>query len=562
MKIRLIDPAYDHPFISHSQKVIKTIWFARLTLTTLAALTPPDIDVRITDENVEPIDFEEDVDLVGVTGMVMHASRAYQIAQRFRERGIPVVMGGPHASSRPSEAKEHVDAVVIGEAENVWKDLIDDFKKGHLKPFYKADAFCSMEGIPPPRLDLLRKDAYMTVNCVQTTRGCPHQCDFCHVTHFFGKTYRCRPIEEVIEEVKHLEGEFTVFVDDNIAGNRQYARELFTRLKPLKKRWASQASMTLTRDPELLRLAAESGCVSLFLGIESLSSENLRDVNKAFNRVHQFEEAIKRVHDCDIMIVGGFIFGLDHDDEGVFERTLRFCERNRIELPSFFILTPLPGTSLFDRLESEGRLLHKDWTKYNGATVVFRPKLMTEETLQRGFNWVCKEAYSWNSIVKRVFHPQQRFFTRVLSNMAYRSIARKTPKSHIPRLSRALQRMNDTIPLQNTRDLIQRVGEKIAEKRLLIGQKATDTLKLYSIYNERLKTLFIRLEGSIDREGAKELVKRLKKTLSAEIEKVILDFKDVGAFSSEAMLLLSRKGLLQKEEGDLWMAINVPDQYH
>ena len=538
--------------------MIKDIWFARLTLTALAALTPPDIEVKITDENVEPIDFEEDVDLVGVTGMVLHAPRAYQIAQRFRQRGIPVVMGGPHASSLPLEAKEYVDAVVIGEAENVWEGLIEDYKKGCLKPFYKEDTFCSMERLPFPRLDLLRKDAYMTVNCVQTTRGCPHQCDFCHVTHFFGKTYRCRPVEEVIEEVKRLDGEFVVFIDDNIAGNRHYARELFTQLKPLKKKWASQASMTLTRDPELLKLAAESGCVSLFIGVESLSSENLKEVNKAFNQVSQFEEAMKALHDHDIMILAGFIFGLDHDDEGVFERTLRFCERNRIELPTFFILTPLPGTALFQRMESEGRLLHKDWGQYNGATVVFKPRLMTEETLQRGFNWACKEGYSWNSIFKRVFHPQQRFFTRVVSNIAYRSIAQRTPEGYLPSLSRILQKMNDTIPLGNTRDLIQRVGEKITEKKLLIGQKAADTLKLYSIYNERLKTLFVRLEGSMDREGAKELVKRLKGVLNVEIQKVILDFKDVGAFSSEAIALLSRKGLLQTGEGKLWIAVNLP----
>jgi radical SAM superfamily enzyme YgiQ (UPF0313 family) len=540
--------------------VIKNIWFARLTLTTLAALTPPDIEVKITDENVEPIDFEEEVDLVGITGMVMHATRAYEIAQRFRQRGIPVVMGGPHASSCPEEAKEHVDAVVMGEAEPVWKGLIEDLKKGCLKPFYKAETFHSMKGMSSPRLDLLRKEAYMTVNCVQTTRGCPHQCDFCHVTHFFGKTYRCRPVEDVIDEVRRLEGEFVVFIDDNIAGNRTYARELFTRLKPLKKKWASQASMTLTRDPELLRLAAESGCVSLFLGIESLSSENLKEVNKAFNQVKQFEEAVRALHDHDIMIVAGFIFGLDHDDEGVFEKTLRFCERNRIELPSFFILTPLPGTTLYQRMESEGRLLHKDWAKYNGATVVFRPKLMTEETLQRGFNWVCKEAYSWGSIFRRVFHPQQRFFTRVLSNMAYRSIVQKAPESPLPSLSQILHKMNDTIPLRSTRDLMERVSEKIAEKKIVIGQKAADTLKLYSVYNERVKTLFVRLEGSIDRKGAKVLFKRLKKPLRERIDRVVLDFHDVRAFSSEAMAFLSRKGLLQTGQEGLWMAINIPDQ--
>jgi len=528
----------------------------------LAALTPPDVEVKITDENVDPIDFDEDIDLVGVTGMVMHASRAYEIAERFRQRNIPVVMGGPHASSLPFEAKKHADAVVIGEAEDVWEGLIEDLGKGSLKPFYKADAFCSLKGMPYPRRDLLRKEAYMTVNCVQTSRGCPHQCDFCHVTHFFGKTYRCRPVEEVIEEVTRLEGDFIVFIDDNIAGNRQYAQDLFMRLKPLKKKWASQASLTLTRDPELLKLAAESGCVSLFLGMESLSPENLKEVHKGFNQVHQYVDAIRALHDHDIMIVAGLIFGLDHDDEGVFERTLRFCDTNRIELPSFFLLTPLPGTPLFQKMESEGRLLHKDWTKYNGATVVFKPKLMTEETLQRGFNWVCKEAYSWRSILKRVFHPQQRFVTRLLSNMAYRDIAQKTPEGRLPSLSRILQKMNDTIPLRNTRDLIQTVGEEITEKRFQIGQKAANTLKLYSFYNEQVKILFVRLEGSIDREGAMELVKRLKGALSDRIERVILDFKDVWAFSSEAMMLLSRKGLLQTGEGDICMAINPPDRNH
>ena len=560
MKIRLIDPAYEHPLIGHSQKVIRTIWFAHLTLTTIAALTPKEFDVRITDENVEPIDFQEDIDLVGITGMVMHAPRAYEIAAQFRRRGIPVVMGGPHASSLPLEAKEHVDSVVIGEAEHVWAGLLDDFREGSLKPFYKAETYSPMERMPFPRLELLQKNAYMTVNCVQTTRGCPHRCDFCHVTQFFGKTYRCRPVDEVIEEVKQLNGDFIVFIDDNIAGNRQYAKELFTRLKPLKKKWASQASITLSSDPELLKLAAESGCVSLFVGIESLSSENLKEVNKSFNRVYQFEDAIKAIHDFDIMILAGLIFGLDHDDEGVFERTLRFCERNRIELPSFFLLTPLPGTPLFQRMEAEGRLLHKDWGKYNGATVVFKPKLMTEETLQRGFNWVCKEAYSWGSIFKRVFHPQQRFFTRVLSNMAYRSITQKTPESHIPPLSGMLQRLNDTIPLQNSRDLILRFGDKIAEKRLQIEQRAADTLKLYSVYNERIRTLFVRLEGSIDREGAKELVKRVRGALDARIQKVILDFKDVQACSRDAIVFLSNKGLLQTDEGNLLLAINAPDR--
>lgn len=539
--------------------MIKTIWFAHLSLTTLAALTPSEIEVNITDENVEPIDFEEDVDMVGITGMIMHSKRAYEIALSFRQRNIPVVMGGPHASSLPQEAKNYVDSVVIGEAELVWHQLIEDFKKGDLKPFYKADHFCSMKGLPFPRLDLLRKEAYMTTNCIQTTRGCPYQCDFCYVTHFFGKTYRCRPVEEVINEVSRLEGDFIVFVDDNIAGNRSFAKELFTRLKPLRKKWASQASLTITQDRELLRLAADSGCVSLFIGIESLSPDNLKDVNKTFNRTYQFEESLKLLHDYDIMVLAGFIFGLDHDDEGVFERTLRFCEKNRIELPSFFLLTPLPGTRLFQRMEAEERLLHRDWSQYNGATVVFKPKLMTEETLQRGFNWVCKEAYSWGSIFKRVFHPQQRFYTRILSNMAYRSIAKKTPKSSLPSLSKILQRMNETIPVQNTWNLIHRVKEKIADKGLLLDQKFPEALTLCSIYNERLNTLFIQLEGSMDHHSAKVLAKRIKEAVCEKIDKVIIDFQNVRAFSYEAISFLSKGGFLQKEEGKLCVSINTPN---
>lgn len=209
-------------------------------------------------------------------------------------------------------------------------------------------------------------------------------------------------------------------------------------------------------------------------------------------------------------------------------------------------------------MESEGRLLHKDWSQYNGATVVFKPKLMTEETLQRGFNWVCQEAYSWNFIVKRVFHPQQRFYTRVLSNMAYRSIVKRTPKSSIPALSKILQKMNDTIPVHNTWNLIYRVGEKMVEKGLTLGGKSPEVLRVYSTYNERLRTLFIHLEGCLDQHGAKELAKRLKNTISEKIDQVIIDFENVVAFSQDAISFLSHRGLLQKEEGKLWMAINTP----
>jgi len=391
LKIRLIDPAPKDNILKQTAKDIKSYWFARLSLTTIAALTPPEIKVAITDENVEPIDFNEDIDLVGLTAMTMHAPRAYEIADRFRARGITVVMGGLHASSLPQETKQYVDAVVIGEAEGVWGKLLLDFQMGRLKPFYKSEHFCSFEGQPHPRLDLLKKKHYWTINCVQATRGCPFSCDFCSVAQFFGNTYRYRPVDEVIAEVKSLPPGYFTFVDDNIMGKPSYAKELFRKLTPLKRKWASQGSLTMAKDTKLLKMAVESGCYALFVGIESLSQENLSSMNKSINHVSQYEEAIKKIQDHGIMVVGSFIFGFDHDDEAVFERTVKFCEMNKIELPIFFILTPVPGTRLYQRMEKEGRILHKDWSKYNGSNVVFKPKLLSEETLLNGYSWAFQD---------------------------------------------------------------------------------------------------------------------------------------------------------------------------
>ncbi|RLA94767.1 MAG: B12-binding domain-containing radical SAM protein, partial [Deltaproteobacteria bacterium] len=402
MKIRLIDPALKGTRQEHTKRELKYLWFTHLSLTMIAGLTPDEHEVQITDENVEDIDFEEDVDLVGLTGMTIHAPRAYEIAKRFRERGIPVVMGGIHASSLPYEAKKHVDAVVIGEAETVWKKLLEDVRSGKLKPFYKAEGLCSLKGLPHPRQDLLKKQAYMTTNCIQTTRGCPFNCNYCSVTQFFGHRYRLRPVEEVVEEAKKYSGNFVAFVDDNIVGNPSYAKKLFKALIPLNIRWGSQGSLTMAKDDELLKLAAKSGCSAMFIGFESLSQKNLKAMNKSINKVDEYSDAIKKIHDHGIMINGAFIFGLDYDDESVFERTVRFVEKEKIELATYHILTPLPGTLFFQQMEKEGRIIDWDWSKYNSINVVFKPKLMSEETLQNGYYWAFKETYSWHSILKRL----------------------------------------------------------------------------------------------------------------------------------------------------------------
>jgi len=560
VKIRLIDPISERSLLQHTRKELKTLWFPHLSLTTVAAMTPADIDVAITDENVESIDFEEESDLVGLTGMTIHASRAYAIARSFRERGVPVVMGGPHASALPEEAKEHVDAVVIGEAEDVWSEVLADAACGSLKPFYRADGYCSMDHARPPRRELLKQGAYMTANCLQTSRGCPFKCDFCYVTNFFGNTYRCKALHNVIKEVEALPDDLIVFVDDNITGDREYAKNLFAALAPLRRRWAGQSSLTIARDDELLRLAAESGCVSLFIGIESLSPENLRSVHKTFNKVAEYEDSLKKIHDHGIMVLAGLIFGFEYDDEGVFERTVRFVERTKIEAPCFFILTPLPGTPFFTRMDREDRILHRNWSHYTGADVVFRPKLMTEETLQKGFNWACREAYSYSSIFKRLVHPQHRFFTRIATNLALRQAARRQPKARLPMGARIVDMLNTSFPVRDYRSLMPTL-RYAAETGQRAAKNISHTLNVHVTRNERLNTLFVRLEGSLDTGSAEQFLTRIKDTLAGVQDKLVIDFNEIHFLSHKALHLIfvaNRARLAQWRER--FCVMNLADQ--
>lgn len=544
MKIRLIDPAPKDNLLMQTDKDIKSYWFARLSLTTIAALTPPEIEVAITDENVEEIDFDEEVDLVGLTAMTMHALRAYEIADRFRARNIPVVMGGLHASSLPQEAKAHVDAVVIGEAEGVWRQLLADAQQGRLQPFYQSKDFCSLKSQPHPRLDLLKKRHYWTVNCVQATRGCPFSCDFCSVAQFFGNTYRYRPVDEVIEEVKQLPPGYFTFVDDNIMGRPEYAKELFQKLAPLKRRWTSQGSLTMAKDTQLLKLAAASGCYALFVGIESLTQDNLAAMNKSINNVARYEEAIRIIHDHGIMIVGSFIFGFDHDDDSVFERTVRFCEKNKIDLPIFFILTPVPGTRLYKKMEAEGRILHRDWSRYNGSNVVFKPKLISEETLFNGYSWAFQECYSYGSIARRILMPpQKRVIPELISNYAFRRMAMRAPKGRVTIVSRLLGKLNTSIPIKDRKNLIPTVVGATFEKSQQMLKSAGRLLKIKTTHNERIRTLFVKLEGSLDLNAAKELFKRLRFFLNKGQRKIVIDFKGVEYLSPKAANLLVMKNL-------------------
>jgi radical SAM superfamily enzyme YgiQ (UPF0313 family) len=397
MKLELIAPATQE----NNQKR-KKAELPPLGIAMVAALTPPEVEVSLTDENVTAIDFQKETDLVGITALTITAQRAYEIADSFRARGAKVILGGIHPSILPEEAGQHADAVVIGEAEGIWSNLINDFKANKLQRVYRQVKLPSLANLPIPKRDLFAKGAYHFTNTVSTTRGCPYSCSFCSVTWFFGHTYRCRPVEEVLKEIETLsDRKLIVFVDDNIVSNPKFAKELFRALAPYKIKWASQASVTITRDDELLKLAAASGCIDLFIGFESLSPANLAAVGKRINVVDEYESVIKKIHSYGIAVHGFFILGLDEDDEDVFKRTLHFAQKMRLESAQFAWPVPYPGTALCKSLDKTGRIITKNWSQYE-FNIVFEPKLMSREMLQQGCDWVWRKFYSLPSIWKRV----------------------------------------------------------------------------------------------------------------------------------------------------------------
>jgi radical SAM superfamily enzyme YgiQ (UPF0313 family) len=396
----------------------------------VAALTPPEVEVSLTDENVTAIDFQKEIDLVGITALTVTAPRAYEIADNFRARGVKVILGGIHPSILPEEASQHADAVVIGEAEGIWPNLIKDFKSNELKGVYRQVKQPSLVNLPIPRRDLFAKGAYHVTNTISTTRGCPYSCSFCTVTSFFGRTYRCRPVEEVLKEIETLNHrKIIVFVDDNIVGKPKFAKELFRALAPYKIKWVAQASVTIARDDELLKLAAASGCIDLFIGFESLSPANLAAVGKRINVVDEYESVIRKIHSYGIAVHGFFIFGLDEDDEDVFKRTVRFAQKMRLESAQFDLLTPYPGTAICESLDKAGRIITKDWSQY-GYNLIFEPKLMSREVLQQWRDWAWLEFYSLPSIWRRVGMVRRNLRALWAVNLYYRTFWQRKLKAN------------------------------------------------------------------------------------------------------------------------------------
>ena len=404
MKFLLINPTARYWRMedkTHPRRATQVFRFSMLTSLYVAAAMPPGVETTIVDEEVEPIDFETNADLVGISFMTFNAPRAYELAGIFRKQyGKPVIFGGFHPSLLPEEAIGHADAVCLGEAEANLPRMIRDFRAGRLQQFYRNGA-ADLNHLPVPNRRLVRRTAYALPEAVQATRGCPHGCTFCSISAFFGRQFRMRPVDEVIDELRSL-GRHLIFMDDNLTANREYARELFARMIPLRKRWVSQCSASIGDDGELMDLAARSGCRGLFLGLESLSQDGLAGWNKRFNRVSDYDRIVRRLHERGIGVIAGIVFGHDWDTPAVFSRTLQFLVESKIDALQATILTPFPGTPLFREMETEGRMIDRDWAHYDFANVVFEPKQMSRETLQAGHRWVLNRFYSCSTIARRL----------------------------------------------------------------------------------------------------------------------------------------------------------------
>ncbi len=423
-RIALISPK--GPLYRYRKGIFKkSLRYQPLTLTTLAALVPKEFPAELTliDEGIQDIPDNLEADLVGITVITGTAKRAYELADRFRARGITVVLGGPHVTLIPDDAMPHADAIVTGYAEDTWPQLLYDIAAGKLKPAYHQAPDLSLAGRPFPRRELLPSKHYITSDVFEATRACIHNCDFCVVPTAWGRKPLQKPVEEVIADIRSRGARRIIFIDLNLISHRGYAKQLFSALIPLKLHWYGLSTVLLADDDELLELASRSGCRGLLMGLESISNTNLRESGKGFNSPEKFARVVERLHDHGIALQGCFVFGLDDDDPDVFLRTAEFAVQAKVDLPRFAVVTPFPNTPLYLRLEAEGRILTRDWELYDGQHVVFQPKRMSVQQLQDGIETAWKHAYSVHSIFRRIRHSPAPLAVRVGTNLGYRFYA-------------------------------------------------------------------------------------------------------------------------------------------
>lgn len=445
MRLHLITAEDPLTLQARAQELIR---FPQLSMPLLAALTPTQWQVSHTDEIIQAVDTACTYDLVGITAATPGAPHAYELAEAFRQRGVKVVMGGPHATLRPYEVIEHVDMVVVGEAETLWPlvlreveaevrypvgtHLLDARTQAHVevlpgnRKIYRCPTPARLEGLPSARRDLIQHGGWnkwwATKGAIIATRGCPHQCDYCTIPHLYPQANRMRfrPVAEVVAEVESIADKGVVFWDDNIGANPAYAKALFRALIPYKKWWTSQTTLTSLRDEEFLRLAAESGCKALFVGLESIYQLSLKGANKPHNQVQSYKRLIQQAHAYGIAIQAGVMFGFDEDDQDVFARTVDMLGQIGLDNATISLMVPYPGTPAYAKLQAAGRIIDHNWRHYNGKThVVYYPKRMTPEALLAGYEWAKTQFYAPSHIVKRLSISQTGLWWNIPRNLGY-----------------------------------------------------------------------------------------------------------------------------------------------
>jgi radical SAM superfamily enzyme YgiQ (UPF0313 family) len=400
-RIHLINPKSE-TFTTRPMFFNRALYSPLAGLLTVAAHIPRNqYEVILTDENIEPVDFSLKSDLVGITAMTSYVKRGYEIADRFRQRGIPVIMGGVHPSFMPEEALGHADAVVVGEAELVMKKVLEDLGENQLKGIYKGGGLCSLEKAPIPRYDLIKTNRYLNRTFVQTSRGCHHACLFCAEHLMFGLKFRYRPIDEVIREIEGCQSRVIALNDADFFGNPGRAAKLMRALKGRGIRWQAGVNSRDAFNDELLELAAESNCYMLSIGFESISRETLKDVFKHQNRPENYEALVKKIHSYGIMVFGLFMFGFDRDDPMVFDETVDLNIKAAFDVCAYSVLTPYPGTLIWFEFLRDGRMVNFDWNKYDQCHIVYRPSGLSPHQIQEGYLSSYQRFYSLPSILKR-----------------------------------------------------------------------------------------------------------------------------------------------------------------
>lgn len=446
MKVKLILPALTEARSKYWIS-IKYSLFPPLGLATLAGFFEDDDIVTIVDEHVEGISLDDEPDLVAIQVYITSAYRSYQIADHYRSKGVYVVLGGLHVTSLPDEASSHADTIFLGPADYSWPRFIRDFRAGRPNKLY-TPGVRTLDDLPQLRRDLIKRHLYLVPNSLVVSRGCPYHCDFCYKDSFFagGSSFYTMDVDKALECISSLPGRHLFFLDDHLFGNRKFASELFSSMKGMSRIWQAAGTVNSVLDTKLFENAVKCGLKSLFIGFESLNQENLENYNKRHVLINKYQHAIKQLHEAGVMINASFVFGMDEDDESVFDRTVNWAIENGIETSTFHILTPYPGTRLYEKLFKQDRIVTNDWNFYDTRHVVFKPARMSATRLEEGYWRAYENFYSWRSIFRCA--SKKADMSEFLRHFLYTSAWKKC--EHLWKLLINIKRLNSATPILET----------------------------------------------------------------------------------------------------------------